>query len=350
MIIDMFSDTVTKPTQAMLQAMVDAPVGDEQRRDDPTVNRLQRRVAELLETEAALLMPSATMANQVAAAVHCDCGTEIICHQNSHVFHFEAGGLAAHARAQVMPLQTATSFFTGKDVENALRPHDPHYPVSRLVVVENTSNLGGGMVWPDEAFSSVVAICAHRGLKLHIDGARLLNAAVARGVGPAHWSRRADTVQICFSKGLGCPFGAVLAGSAEFVERARRIKQSFGGALRQAGIVAGAMLYALDHHVSRLALDHQRLRDFAQGIGSLPGIRLFPYETNILYFQHEELSATRLAAKLKDNGLSVSVLGPRLRVCSHLDVADQHIERAIAIVRTSVEQLIAERRPSPPAR
>jgi threonine aldolase len=331
-IVDLFSDTATQPTRRMLEAMVAAPLGDEQRRTDPTVRKLEERMAELVGKERAVLMPSATMANQVAIALHCARGDEVLCHRTAHVINSEGGGLAANSGVQVMPLSGERGIFDAEALLAGLRFDDPHQPISRAVVVENTSNGGGGSVWPDTAFFGVSELCKERGLALHIDGARLFNAAVARGVSPSHWGRHASSVQVCFSKGLGCPFGAVLAVDAAHEPQVRRIKQRMGGALRQAGIVAAAMLHALDHHVERLADDHRRAARLAEALAQLDALELVPVETNILYFRYRRGKAAELANRLRDRGVLVSQLGAeRLRACTHLGISDPGIERAIEV-------------------
>ncbi|HEU4580452.1 MAG TPA: GntG family PLP-dependent aldolase [Polyangiaceae bacterium] len=330
-IVDLFSDTATQPTRGMREAMLDAPLGDEQRRTDPTVRKLEERIASLVGKDRAVLVPSATMANQIAIALHCSPGDEVICHRTAHVINSEGGGLAANSGVQVMALQGERGIFDADDLRGALRLDDPHQPKSAAVVVENTSNGGGGSIWPDAAFDGVVQVCREHGLPLHIDGARLFNAAVARGVAPARWGHHARSVQICFSKGLGCPFGAVLCVDADLEPRARRIKQRLGGALRQAGIVAGAMLYALDHHVDRLAEDHQRAARLASALGQFHAVEVVPVETNIIYMRYRRGSAAELAERLRERGVLVSQAGPdRIRACTHLGITDSALERAIA--------------------
>jgi threonine aldolase len=328
-IVDLFSDTATQPTRAMREAMFSAPLGDEQRRSDPTVNALEERIARLVGKERAVFMPSATMANQVAIALHCAPGDEVLCHRSAHVINSEGGGLAANSGVQIMALSGERGIFDAATLLAALRIDDPHQPTSRAVVVENTSNGGGGSVWPDEAFFGVKRVCSERGLALHVDGARLFNAAVARGVEPSHWGQHADSVQVCFSKGLGCPFGAVLAVDAKHERQVRRIKQRLGGALRQAGVAAAAMLYALDHHVQRLADDHRRAARLAQALSQFAAIELGPVETNIVYFRYRPGNAGELAERLRRQGVLVSIAGDRLRACTHLGISDDGLERAI---------------------
>ena len=332
--IDLRSDTTTKPSPGMLEAMARAPLGDEQRRDDPTVNQLQERMAEALGQEAALLFPTATMANQIAIAVQCRPADEILCHPTAHVYNYEGGGLARNAQVQVRALVGERGQFTVEQIEQNLLPNDPHFARTRLVVVENTSNAGGGSVWPLAVFESIAERCGHHGLALHLDGARLFNAAVKLGVSPAAWSARASSVQVCFSKGLGCPFGAVLAGSRELIEAARRMKQSFGGALRQAGVIAGAMLYALDHNVERLAEDHDNARRLAAGLQRLAGISVEPVETNLVYLNLDRGDrAEAFVAALEARGVGVHHFAHgRMRACTHLDVQAADIERALTSI------------------
>lgn len=328
-VVDLYSDTATQPTRGMLEAMISAPLGDEQRGTDPTVKKLEERIALLVGKERAVLFPSATMANQAAIALHCAPSDEVICHRTAHVVNAEGGGLAANAGVQVMALDGERGIFDREAVQRALRIDDPHQPRSSAVVIENTSNGGGGSVWPDEAFFGVAALCGERGLALHVDGARIFNAAVARGVSPAHWGRHATSVQICFSKGLGCAFGAVLAVDAARERQVRRIKQRLGGALRQAGIVAAGMLYALDHHVERLAEDHRRAARLGQALREHADLDVSPVETNIVYLRYRRGTASELATRLRDRGVLVSQNGDRLRACLHLGITDAGLERAI---------------------
>jgi threonine aldolase len=330
-IVDLFSDTATQPTRAMREAMLGAPLGDEQRRTDPTVLALEERVAQLMGKARALLLPSATMANQIGLALHCAPGDEVLCHKSAHVINNEGGGLAANSGIQVLPLPGERGIFDAEALLAGLRPDDPHQPASRAVVVENTSNGGGGSVWPDEHFFGVSRVCQERGLALHIDGARLFNAAVKRGVSPDYWCRHARTVQVCFSKGLGCAFGAVLALDEDLEHRARRLKQRMGGSLRQAGIMAAGMLYALDHHVERLADDHRRAARLVEALSGFDALELVPAETNIVYFRYRRGKASDLAEQLRQRGVLVSQMPPdRLRACTHLGVSDAGIERAIS--------------------
>ena len=265
--IDLRSDTATKPTQAMREAMANAEVGDEQIREDPTVNELERRAAEILGHEDSVFVPTATMANEIALRVLGEPGDELIAEELSHILIAELGGPAVHAGLMTRPLPSVAGRFTTDQVRAAARRGDlGHVPTTRIVAIENTHNASGGRVWPLSDVEAMAETCRELDLSLHLDGARLFNAAVASGVEPSAIAGHADTATICFSKGLGCPLGAIVAGSAERMVRARRFKHQFGGAMRQAGIVAAACVYALDHNVDRLAEDHARARRLAEAL------------------------------------------------------------------------------------
>jgi threonine aldolase len=337
--IDLYSDTMTKPTAAMRKSMAEAEVGDEQKGEDPTVNRLQDMVAELLGKEAAVYLPSGTMCNEISFAVWARTGDEMILHRDSHPVHFEVGGPAFLARMMLYPLDGPRGLFTAEQVEEAIRPDSPHYPRSRIVEVENTHNMGGGSIWPLPQLQAVCATAHRHGLVTHMDGARLLNAVVASGIPAKTYAESFDSVWIDLSKGLGCPVGAVLAGSREFIKDARRLKHLFGGAMRQAGIIAAAGLYALQHHVERLAEDHAHAKLLAQALAELPTVHLNPadVETNIVIFDVRATgrSATEVTEQLQKEGVRVSDAGrTRLRAVTHLDVSRQDITRAIDVLRS----------------
>src|SRR3954454_9660379 len=288
-VIDLSSDTQTRPTPGMRRAMASAEVGDEQKREDPTTSALQERVASLLGQEAALFLPSGSMCNGIGFRLHLrPGGDEVYLHRTAHPIIAEAGGPAALSGAMVCPLQGDGGMFSAEALRGALREEGNRYlPRSRLVSVEQTSNMGGGRVWPLSLVRSVLAVAAERGLRAHLDGARLMNAVVASGAPAASWAEGFDTCWVDFSKGLGAPVGACLAGSRELMQEAFRYKQQWGGSMRQSGIIAAAGLYALDHHVERLAEDHERARRLASGLASLPGVSgLDPdlVETNIVIF------------------------------------------------------------------
>jgi threonine aldolase len=338
--VDLYSDTVTRPTPGMRRAMAEADVGDEQLGEDPTVLRLQERVAELLGKEAALFLPSGTMANQVSIRVHTRPGDELIAHRLAHPIHFEVGGIAANAGVQVRPLEGDRGQYDGPAAEAAIRPDWREMPRSRLLWVEQTSNLGGGSIWPLPRVREVADVARRHGLATHLDGARLMNAVVGSGIAAREWAAPFDSAWIDFTKGLGAPIGACLAGSADFIADAWRRKQQMGGALRQAGIVAAAGLYALDHHVERLADDHANARRLADAIAELAAVRLDPrtVETNIVIFDLVgELDAKAAQAAFAERGIRFSGLGPRtLRAVTHLDVDRAGVDRAIEVARDVV--------------
>ncbi|MGC2398742.1 MAG: GntG family PLP-dependent aldolase [Acidobacteriaceae bacterium] len=331
--VDLLSDTVTRPTRAMRQFMCEAEVGDEQTFEDPTVNTLQEMVAELLGQETALFLPSGTMCNEIALRVHCRPGDEMIAHRTAHPIHFEAGGPAALAGVNVYALDGARGQYEEEEAEAAIRPVNRHMPKSRLLWVEQTSNLGGGSIWPLPRIIAVTDVARRRGLRTHLDGARLMNAVVASGIPAREYAKAFDSAWIDFTKGLGAPVGAALAGSREFVAEAWRLKQQMGGAMRQAGIIAAGGIFALRHHVSRLAEDHVNARRLAEGLCRLPGVVLDPesVETNIVLFElNGSLDATRVLATLLSRGVRMGAMGPRtIRAVTHLDVGVPHIERAI---------------------
>lgn len=336
--VDLFSDTVTRPTPEMRRFMCDAEVGDEQKGEDPTVNLLQEMVAELLGKEAALYLPSGTMCNEIAFAVHCRPGDEIIMDKTAHPLNYEAGGPAALTGALIRPLDGVRGIFTAEQVADAIRGPNRYFPRSRLVSVEQPTNLGGGACWPLSTLEAVCETARRYGLATHMDGARLLNAVVATGVPAKTYAAPFDSVWIDLSKGLGAPVGAVLAGSREFIQEAWRFKQRFGGAMRQAGIIAAGGVYALQHHVERLAEDHEHAKLLAHGLAALPGIALNPdeVETNIVIFDLADsgMTAPQFADRvLHEHGVRFSVVGrTTLRAVTHLDVSRQDIELAIAAV------------------
>jgi threonine aldolase len=341
-IIDLFSDTVTRPTPAMRRFMADAEVGDEQQREDPTVNRLQEMVAELLGKETALFLPSGTMCNQVAFAVHCRAGDEILLHELAHPLLYEAGGAAAMVGAVLRPLPGPRGRFTAEQVRQAVRPLVHYMPRTRVVSIEQTANIVGGVCWPLAEIEDVCRAAREAGLACHMDGARLLNAVMSTGVSAKSFAAPFDSVWIDLTKGLGAPVGAVLAGSREFIEEAWRYKQRFGGAMRQAGIIAAGGIYALQHHVERLAEDHERARQLARGLAELAGISVEAsrVETNIVIFEVTKagLSGDAFAERtLSSHGVRFSVIGPiTVRAVTHLDLPPDGIERALAAARAAM--------------
>ena len=337
-LIDLSSDTATRPTPAMRRCIAEAAVGDEQRNEDPTVNVLQDKVAELLGKEAALFLPSSTMSNEIAFKVHTRPGDEIIMEQSSHPIHFEVGGPAFHSGAMIYPLVGHRGIFAPEQVSEAIRPDTPHFPRSRLVSLENTHNLGGGSIWPLPQLEAVCAVARRHQLALHLDGARLMNAVVASGIPAAAYAAPFDSVCLCLSKGLGAPVGSVLAGSRDFMREARRYKHLFGGAMRQAGIIAAGGVYALEHHVDRLAEDHANAQLLAEGLASLRGIALKPedVETNIVFFDltaAAPMTAPALVERLQQAGVRMGAMGQtRVRAVTHLDVSRQDIETTLDIM------------------
>ena len=335
-LIDLYSDTKTRPTPAMRRAIADAEVGDEQHFEDPTVATLIERVADLLGHQDGLFLPSGTMANEIAVLVHCRPGDEIVAHRDAHILNFEGGAPAALAGAMVKPLPGPNGMFDDKTFEDAIRPKKRHLPNSRLVVVEQTTNLGGGAIWPIERCETIAAIAHERDMKLHLDGARLFNAAVASGLPARRYARICDTVYVDFTKGLGAPFGAVLVGDGDTIEQAWRWKQRLGGSMRQAGMLAAGCLHALDHHVDRLAEDHDNAQRLATMLGEIDGITVEPVFTNMVYLDVAGLHRTAedFAARLTLMGARMSVQGEtRLRAVTHLGIDYPAIERVAELAR-----------------
>ena len=335
--VDLSSDTVTRPTREMRRFMAEAEVGDEQKLEDPTVNHLQEMVAELLGKEAALFLPSGTMCNEIALRVHCRPGDEMLAHRTAHPIHYEGGGPAALAGVNVSVLDGPRGQYDADAVTAAIRPDSRYMPRSRLLWVEQTSNLGGGSIWPLARVAAVTAVARRHGLRTHLDGARLLNAAVAAGVAAREYAAPFDSAWIDFTKGLGAPVGAALAGSRDFIADAWRLKQQMGGAMRQAGIIAAGGVFALRHHVKRLADDHVNARRLADGLAGLPRVVLDPatVETNIVIFEvRGALDAPAVVAALLARGVRVGALGARtIRAVTHLDVDAAQIERALTAAR-----------------
>ena len=344
-VIDLRSDTVTQPTPGMRAAIASAVVGDEQKREDPTVLELERRAAELLGQEEAVFLPTATMANQIALRSLSEPGDELIAEENSHVLIAEQGGPAFHAGLVTRPLPSAAGRFSPEQIRASFRAAGTHTSRTRIVSVENTHNSSGGRVWPLAEIDAVVETARELDLRVHLDGARLLNASVATGVAAAEYGRRFDTVTLCLSKGLGCPLGAILATSAELAWKARRGKHLFGGAMRQAGIVAAAGVYALEHHVERLADDHARAHRLAEGLAAagLP-VALDRVETNFAQLDVGPLglAPAEAIARMRAEGvlLSPTVHPTVLRAVTHLDVSDDDIDEAIETIPRALGALV----------
>jgi threonine aldolase len=337
--IDLRSDTVTRPTPAMRRAMAEAEVGDDVYGEDPTIRALETRVADRLGLEAAVFVPSGTQGNQIAIGVHTRPGEEVILEESSHPFHYENGAISALWGAQPRLVAGRRGVFTPEQIRAASRGNDDHLPRSRLLIIENTHNRGGGTVWKPAQFADAVAAARAAGLMVHLDGARLFNAEVAAGVPASTWARLTDSTTVCFSKGLGAPVGSVLAGSNVFVAEARRLRKRLGGGMRQAGFLAAACLHALDHHVARLAEDHENARVLARRLAEVPGVRieLDRVETNMVYAELP-VDAAAFVGRLRAAGLLVNSVGPHLiRLVCHLDVDRADCERAADILRASLE-------------
>jgi threonine aldolase len=322
---DFYSDMKSKPTRAMREAALDAEVGDEQKGEDPTTLKLCARVADLLGKEDAVFMASGTMCNEVGLNVLCRPGDEIICERTSHIINFEAGGPAALSGAMIHAIDGERGLFTADQVTAALRPKGTlYYPETAVVAVEQTANFGGGAIWPLPQLRAVAAAAKDAGVATHMDGARLLNACIATGISAKDYADGQDSVWIDFTKGLGAPMGAALAGSREFIARAWRVRQRIGGGLRQSGFMAATCLYALDHHVERLADDHALAGEIGRALATMPLVaRVLPVETNIVIFTivDDGPTAAALVDRLRDDGLRVGAFGERqVRIVTHIGV------------------------------
>lgn len=341
--IDLFSDTVTRPSTGMRLAMANAEVGDEQRGEDPTTRELEQQIARLLGLEAATFLPSATMANAIAIQLQCGPGDELLSAENGHVLNYESGGAAVHARAAVRSIPTWTGIFGENAVAARLRQDTPNAPRPRLVVIENTTNAGGGRPWPLEELDAVLQFSRQSGLGVHLDGSRLFNASVALGVPASRITANFDTVTVCLSKGLGCPVGALLAHSRENTPKIRRLKQLMGGAMRQSGILAAAGLYALEHHVDRLAEDHRRAQQLANALEELPElvVERIPLRTNMVYFElPDRYAPDRFESELLAEGVRVSRMSRRrFRAVTHLDFGEEQLGEAIAAFGRACERM-----------
>ena len=340
--IDLRSDTITRPTPAMRAAMNAAEVGDDVFGEDPTVNRLEETVAERLGKEAAVFVPSGTMSNQIAVKVHTRPGDEILCDANCHIYCYEQGGPAVLSGATCRLIDGDYGILDVTQLEDKIRPDDQHCVRTRLVCLENTHNRGGGRVYPIEKIAAIGRWARKHNLAMHLDGARLWNAVVAAGIPAREWARHFDTVSVCFSKGLGAPVGSALAGPRDLIKAARRARKLFGGGMRQAGVIAAGALYALDHHVERLVEDHRNAQVIARAIADTPGLRLTPpeVETNLVwvYVEPEMGSVKEVAARLKQQGVLVHASGPKFRACAHLDVSREQAEEAADVIRALAPQ------------
>jgi threonine aldolase len=336
--INLYSDTQTRPTAAMREAMMAAEVGDEQFGDDPTVTALCDRMAGLMGKEAAIFLPSGTMCNVIAIVTHCRPGDEVLAHETAHILSSEGGVHAALAGTQIHPLQGARGMFSADTLRAAIRPRTRHAPPQSLLEVEQTANIGGGAIWPQAELDAVVAVAREEGWATHMDGARLMNAVVAAGIPAKEMVAGFDSVWLDFTKGLGAPLGAVLAGSSEFIDTAWRWKQRLGGAMRQAGICAAGCLYALDHHIDRLAEDHANAKALARGLRQIPGVAVEEPDTNLVFFDPAGtgLASADLVRALRLQGVQISMLGGRIRACLHLDVTAAMVEETLGLIRAEV--------------
>ena len=338
--VDLRSDTVTRPPAGMRRAMAEAEVDDDVLGKDPTVERLEQRIAELLGKPDALFFPSGTQANQAAMILHTRPGTEAVCEAESHVFHYEMADAAWLSGVQLHPVESDCGRLTAADVARAIRPGDRHHPVTSLVWIENTHNMHGGVVVPVAAMREVRSLARDRGLPVHLDGARLWNASTASETPLAEFAEEADTVMVCISKGLGCPVGSLLAGPSELIGEAWSVRKRLGGGMRQVGILAAAGLWALDHVLPRLPQDHARARALAEGCREIDGVEPLEPETNILMIEvtRPDLSAGDLADRLAERGVLLIATGPtRLRAVTHFDVDDEGIDFALRALREALD-------------
>ncbi|MCK4305378.1 MAG: aminotransferase class I/II-fold pyridoxal phosphate-dependent enzyme [Candidatus Eisenbacteria sp.] len=349
-LIDLRSDTVTQPTAEMRRAMAEADLGDDVFSEDPTVNHLQRRAAQLLGKDAAIFVPSGTMANQLAIRTQTNLGDEIILEQNAHILNHESGAAAAFSGVQTRQLPGRRGVITTEQIARCLRGSNDHYAPVSLVCLENTHNRAGGAVFPLDEMKRIYRLTRDRGLALHIDGARIFNASTCTGIPVSAYAACCDTISFCFSKGLGAPVGSVLLGTADLIARARRVRKMLGGGMRQAGIIAAGALHALEHHVERLADDHRRARGLAEGIASVAGFRVVndPPETNIVIIgvkAHPTETAARTAASSRNaqevcqalaqrSVLTLPVSDSEIRLVTHMDVDDDAVDQAVGAFRT----------------
>ncbi len=338
-IVDLRSDTVTRPTPAMLEAMMRAEVGDDVLGDDPTVIALQNKVADLLGKEAGLFVPSGTMANQIAVRAHTEAGDEIILEADGHTFLFETGALAGVCGVQARLLPGKRGLLTADQIENGIRGSDYHLPPTKLIILENTHNQGGGTIQPLSLVKEIRGVALKHGIAMHMDGARLWNACIASGKSPKEHASQFESVSVCLSKGLGAPVGSCIAGTKAFIARARRFRKMFGGGMRQSGILAAAGIYALDHHYERLKEDHENAKYFARELSRIKNVRIDvnEVETNLVYFGIEGRSPKWVEEQLHERGVWLFAERPNeVRVVTHLDVDRAGIDRSLEIIKSVV--------------
>jgi len=337
-IINLLSDTVTKPTKEMLQAMFQAKVGDDVFQEDPTVNALQDKVAKLFGMEDALFFPSGTMANQVAINIHTNQGEQMLCDKWAHVYNFEGGGAAATSGVTSFLIDGNRGMFTVNQVEEALHLKDNiHLPQTSIVTIENTTNKGGGACWDINEIQKISDLCQKNNINFHLDGARLFNALIAKNEKPEQYGKLFDTISICLSKGLGAPIGSVLIGSKEHIKKALRVRKRLGGGMRQVGYLAAAGIYALDNHVNRLADDHKKAKQLETVLKDLPFVKsIEPVETNIVIFNLiHSVKPEEFIRKLKENNILISEMGQgKIRMVTHLDISDNMIEKVVKVLKS----------------
>ena len=334
--IDLRSDTVTKPTPAMRKAMAEAEVGDDVFGEDPTVNALQEKVAKILGKEASIFVPSGTMGNQLAIKSHTQPGDEVIIEATSHPYNFEGGASAVLSAVQFYCLKGVRGILDASQFEEAIRPDDHHFPVTKLICLENTHNRGGGTIYPIQKIAEISRLARAKGLVVHLDGARLWNASVASGIKPQEYAQWTDSVSVCLSKGLGAPIGSLVAGSKTFIDRVHRFRKMFGGGMRQVGIIAAAGIYALDHHIERLREDHENAKRLALGLKEIKGVSIFPehVETNIIIFDITGAGKTAFQVRdeMKKEEVLIHALGKtQIRLVTHLDVSREDIDTALKL-------------------
>lgn len=334
---DFRSDTLTKPTREMRQAMVEAEVGDDVFGEDPTVNRLQEMIAEMTGKEAALFVASGTQGNEVCISAHTQPGEEIIVGKESHIFNYECGGPALLSGVQMYPVNEKNGIMTLENVKSAVRHVDVHYPQTSLVCLENTHNRGGGIILPLETIKSISEFAKSQNLKMHLDGARLWNACIATGITLKEYCRYFDSISLSFSKGLGAPVGSIVAGNKQYLNRVHYYRKVYGGGMRQVGILAAACIYAVKNHFSRLKEDHERAKQFAEAISHIPSIKvdLETVQTNIVIFDVDkpDFNADKFISQLQENGVLMLEIDPnRIRAVMHLDLADTDIEKAVDVL------------------
>ncbi|SDH48622.1 threonine aldolase family protein [Winogradskyella thalassocola] len=337
MIIDLRSDTVTKPSKGMLDAMMSAQVGDDVFREDPTVNELEERLAKLFGKQKALFFPSGSMANQIAIKLHTNPGEQVICDKYAHIYNYEVGGVAFHSGASCKLIDGDRGMFTAEHVKEAINPSEYYYSQTSLVEVENTTNKGGGACWDFEELENIKKVCKTNNLGFHLDGARLWNAMVAKNETTMQYGQLFDTVSVCLSKGLGCPVGSVLIGDAEIMKKSLSLRKLFGGNMRQVGYLAAAGLYALDNNIERLADDHKRAKEIGAELSKLSIIRkVEPIETNIVIFElNDGVDEAQFLNNLKEKNIHIIGMGSnKLRMVTHLDYTDQMHDKLLSELKS----------------